>query len=183
MNTIHSAAYALLHRHGMTTMFSNPGSNELPFLKDFPAAGTGNGIGALTNSWYSHSPLVIITSDPQKAARAPMVDALIGDIAETLKQLSTAVGQHSRSYPVPLPRTTVDEPHYLRPETLFDVLDVEVAPGLDMPGLDFCAIEKGYVVKAVHTDTREKIEVALRAALDSTIPTVIEVPTVTIQLH
>lgn len=36
MKTIHSASYALLRRHGMTTMFGNPGSNELPFLKDFP---------------------------------------------------------------------------------------------------------------------------------------------------
>lgn len=94
MQTIHSAAYTLLRRHGMTTIFGNPGSNELPFLKSFPedfqyvlglhegavvsmadgyalasgkpafvnlhaAAGTGNGMGALTNSWYSHSPLVI----------------------------------------------------------------------------------------------------------------------------
>ncbi len=85
MKTIHSAAYALLRRHGMTTIFGNPGSNELPFLKSFPedfqyvlglhegavvgmadgyalasgkpafvnlhaAAGTGNGMGALTNS-------------------------------------------------------------------------------------------------------------------------------------
>jgi benzoylformate decarboxylase len=27
----------LLRRHGVTTVFGNPGSNELPFLKDFPA--------------------------------------------------------------------------------------------------------------------------------------------------
>jgi benzoylformate decarboxylase len=78
----------------MTTIFGNPGSNELPFLKDFPedfeyilglhegvvvgmadgfaqatgkptlvnlhaAAGSGNAMGALTNAWYSHSPLVL----------------------------------------------------------------------------------------------------------------------------
>jgi benzoylformate decarboxylase len=29
--------YDLLRRHGVTTVFGNPGSNELPFLKDFPA--------------------------------------------------------------------------------------------------------------------------------------------------
>lgn len=529
MKTIHSASYALLRRHGMTTIFGNPGSNELPFLKDFPedfqyvlglhegavvgmadgyalasgkpafvnlhaAAGTGNGMGALTNSWYSHSPLVItagqqvrsmigveamlanvdapqlpkplvkwsyepataqdvpralsqaihiantspkapvylsipyddweetspagveyllqrevqtagapdgrqlealvkqlnnarnpvlvlgpdvdatrandhavaladklklpvwvapsasrcpfptrhpsfrgvlpaaiagisktldghdlivvigapvfryhqfapgdylpagaqllhITSDPQEAARAPMGDALIGDIAETLRVLAEGVAEKAKSYPAPIPApaTMQDEPHHLRPETLFDVLNdlappdaiyvkeststttafwqrvnmrhpgsyyfpaagglgfglpaavgvqlaqpdrrvvaligdgsanygitalwtaaqyhipvvfiilkngtygalrwfagvlkVEEAPGLDVPGLDFCAIAKGYGVKAVHTDTRESFEAALRAALDSTEPTVIEVPTVTIQPH
>ncbi|MDP9782536.1 benzoylformate decarboxylase [Pseudomonas fluorescens] len=530
MKTIHSAAYALLRRHGMTTIFGNPGSNELPFLKDFPedfryvlglhegavvgmadgyalasgkpafvnlhaAAGTGNGMGALTNSWYSHSPLVItagqqvrsmigveamlanvdapqlpkplvkwsyepataqdvpralsqaihiantspkapvylsipyddwekpsplgvehllerevqtagapdarqlaaltrqlneannpvlvlgpdvdanranddavaladklklpvwvapsasrcpfptrhpsfrgvlpaaiagisktlaghdliivigapvfryhqfapgeylpagarllhITSDPQEAARAPMGDALIGDIAETLRALAEGVEEKAKSYPASLPAFTdvqQDEPHHLRPETLFDVLNavappdaiyvkeststttafwqrmnmrhpgsyyfpaagglgfglpaavgvqlaqpdrrvvaligdgsanygitalwtaaqyhipvvfiilkngtygalrwfagvlnVEDAPGLDVPGLDFCAIAKGYGVKAVHTDTRDSFEAALRAALDSTEPTLIEVPTVTIQPH
>lgn len=36
MGTIREAAYALLRRHGITTIFGNPGSNELLFLKDFP---------------------------------------------------------------------------------------------------------------------------------------------------
>jgi benzoylformate decarboxylase len=36
MDTIHSCTYELLRRQGMTTIFGNPGSNELPFLKDFP---------------------------------------------------------------------------------------------------------------------------------------------------
>lgn len=36
MKTVHSASYQILRRHGLTTVFGNPGSNELPFLKDFP---------------------------------------------------------------------------------------------------------------------------------------------------
>lgn len=94
MATVREATYELLRRHGLTTVFGNPGSNELLFLKDFPAdfdyvlslhegaavamadgfaqatgrpafvnlhaaAGTGNGMGVLANSVYSHSPLVI----------------------------------------------------------------------------------------------------------------------------
>jgi hypothetical protein len=31
-----AVTYDLLRRHGVTTIFGNPGSNELPFLKDFP---------------------------------------------------------------------------------------------------------------------------------------------------
>lgn len=37
MTNVHDLTYDLLRRHGITTIFGNPGSNELPFLKDFPA--------------------------------------------------------------------------------------------------------------------------------------------------
>lgn len=37
MKTVHAATYDLLRKHGLTTIFGNPGSNELPFLKDFPS--------------------------------------------------------------------------------------------------------------------------------------------------
>jgi benzoylformate decarboxylase len=37
MTSVHDVTYDLLRRHGVTTIFGNPGSNELPFLKDFPA--------------------------------------------------------------------------------------------------------------------------------------------------
>lgn len=94
MATVLDVTYDLLRAHGLTTVFGNPGSNELPFLAGIPddfryilglhegavlamadgyalasdhsafvnlhaAAGTGNALGPLTNSVYSHSPLVI----------------------------------------------------------------------------------------------------------------------------
>src|SRR5258708_11501439 len=37
MTSVHDLTYDLLRRHGVTTVFGNPGSNELPFLKDFPS--------------------------------------------------------------------------------------------------------------------------------------------------
>ncbi len=37
MQTVHAVTYDLLRRHGLTTVFGNPGSNELPFLKGFPS--------------------------------------------------------------------------------------------------------------------------------------------------
>jgi benzoylformate decarboxylase len=37
MSTVRDAAYELLRSHGMTTMFGNPGSTELPMLADFPS--------------------------------------------------------------------------------------------------------------------------------------------------
>lgn len=37
MKTVHQACYEILRAQGLTTFFGNPGSNELPFLKDFPA--------------------------------------------------------------------------------------------------------------------------------------------------
>src|SRR5271155_5061910 len=36
MTSVHDVTYDLLRRHGVTTIFGNPGSNELPFLRDFP---------------------------------------------------------------------------------------------------------------------------------------------------
>src|SRR5687768_1710002 len=95
MVNVREATYELLRARGLTTIFGNPGSNELLFLKDMPddftyvlglhegavlsmadgyaqaagtpafvnlhaASGTGNAMGGLTNSVYSHTPLVII---------------------------------------------------------------------------------------------------------------------------
>ena len=37
MATIRDLTYDLLRRHGITTIFGNPGSNELPFLRGFPS--------------------------------------------------------------------------------------------------------------------------------------------------
>ncbi len=37
MTTIRDLTYDLLRQHGITTIFGNPGSNELPFLEDFPS--------------------------------------------------------------------------------------------------------------------------------------------------
>ena len=36
MTTVREATYELFRRHGLTTMFGNPGSTELPMLADFP---------------------------------------------------------------------------------------------------------------------------------------------------
>ncbi len=37
MTTVRDASFELFRAHGMTTMFGNPGSTELPMLADFPA--------------------------------------------------------------------------------------------------------------------------------------------------
>ena len=36
MSTVREATFELWRKHGMTTMFGNPGSTELPMLADFP---------------------------------------------------------------------------------------------------------------------------------------------------
>lgn len=100
--TVKQATYELLRQNGLTTIFGNPGSNELPFLGSMPedfryilglhegvvmgiadgyaqasgqaafvnlhaASGTGNAMGALTNAWYSHTPLVISAGQQVRA--------------------------------------------------------------------------------------------------------------------
>ncbi|SDK38174.1 benzoylformate decarboxylase [Billgrantia gudaonensis] len=113
MPSVHAVTYSLLRRQGITTVFGNPGSNELPFLKGFPedfryvlglhegvvagmadgyalasgrpafvnlhaAAGTGNAMGALTNAWYSHSPLVITAG--QQARSMIGVESMLANV-------------------------------------------------------------------------------------------------------
>ncbi|TDB04199.1 benzoylformate decarboxylase [Halomonas marinisediminis] len=116
MSTVHSISYSLLRHQGMTTIFGNPGSNELPFLRNFPddfryilglhegvvvgmadgyalasgkpvlvnlhaAAGTGNAMGALTNAWYSHSPLVLTAG--QQARPLIGVESMLANVDAT----------------------------------------------------------------------------------------------------
>ena len=61
------------------------------------------------------------------------------------------------------------------------VLQVSDAPGLDVPGLDFCAIGRGYGVHSVQANTREAFAQALSEALAGDRPVLIEVPTLTIE--
>lgn len=49
-------------------------------------------------------------------------------------------------------------------------------PGLDIPGLDFVALAKGYGATGVRAETREEIRDAVAAALSRKGPTVLEVP-------
>ena len=38
MGSVRDRIFETLRAHGMTTMFGNPGSTELPFLGEFPEA-------------------------------------------------------------------------------------------------------------------------------------------------
>lgn len=102
MATVRDVTYEILRARGLTTIFGNPGSNELVFLDGMPsdfryvlglhegavlsmadgyslasggpafvnlhaASGSGNAMGALTNSVYSHSPLVVTAGQQARA--------------------------------------------------------------------------------------------------------------------
>jgi len=49
-------------------------------------------------------------------------------------------------------------------------------PGMDLPGIDYCAIAQGYGVRAVRIATRDELAAALRQAVVSDDPSLIEVP-------
>jgi benzoylformate decarboxylase len=57
------------------------------------------------------------------------------------------------------------------------VLKAENVPGLDVPGLDFCALARGYGVEALHAESGVELADALRRALASGKPMLIEVET------
>ncbi|HZU60719.1 MAG TPA: thiamine pyrophosphate-dependent enzyme, partial [Solirubrobacteraceae bacterium] len=54
--------------------------------------------------------LVAITSDPTEAARAPMGDAIVGDVALALQELVDLVGESERGAPEPRPGPAAAEP-------------------------------------------------------------------------
>jgi benzoylformate decarboxylase len=111
--TVGEAFYDVLRHHGVRAVFGNPGSNELPFLRDLPtdlpyylalhegaavamadgyaqasgsvgfvnlhaASGTANGLGCLTNTASSHTPLVITAG--QQARRYVPLEALLTNV-------------------------------------------------------------------------------------------------------
>ncbi|WP_027854901.1 benzoylformate decarboxylase [Marinobacterium litorale] len=137
MATVHSTTYELLRNQGITKVFGNPGSNELPFLKGFPedfeyilglhegvvmgiadgyalagsrpafvnlhaAAGTGNAMGALTNSWYSHSPLVITAG--QQARSLVGVEAMLSNVDATQLPRPLVKWSYEPTWPGDVPR-------------------------------------------------------------------------------
>ncbi|MFF9127103.1 benzoylformate decarboxylase [Streptomyces sp. NPDC014889] len=106
MPSVRRLCHEFLERRGLTTVFGNPGSNELPFLAGLPdsfryvlglhegavvgmadgyaqatgrpvlvnlhaASGSGNAMGALTNSVASRTPLVIVAGQQVRSAVGP----------------------------------------------------------------------------------------------------------------
>jgi benzoylformate decarboxylase len=61
------------------------------------------------------------------------------------------------------------------------ILDAEDSPGLDVPGLDFCAIAKGYGVEAIEINSREQFQTEFKNALKAKGPVLLEIPTTTIE--
>ena len=49
-------------------------------------------------------------------------------------------------------------------------------PGLDFPGIDYCALAQGYGVPAVRIASRDEFAAALARSVDSDSPSMIEVP-------
>jgi benzoylformate decarboxylase len=136
--TCASSCYEILRRHGMTTIFGNPGSNELPFLAEMPAdfryvlglhegvvvgmadgyapasdrpvlvnlhagSGTGNAMGALTNAWYSHSPLVVTAG--QQARELVGLEAMLANVDAPLLPRPLVKWSHEPLLAADVPRS------------------------------------------------------------------------------
>lgn len=67
--------------------------------------------------------LLAVTCDPQEAARAPMGDAIVGDIAQILRALSHRVAVADRAMPLPIARPEPASVDRMSPEAVFDAID------------------------------------------------------------
>jgi benzoylformate decarboxylase len=62
-----------------------------------------------------------------------------------------------------------------------NALKVENVPGLDVPGIDFCSLAKGYGVSSFQATSSNALTAALSHSLKASRPTLIEVDTEFIQ--
>ncbi|PJM92179.1 benzoylformate decarboxylase [Streptomyces sp. CB01373] len=122
MPSVRRLCHEFLERQGLTTVFGNPGSNELPFLAGLPdsfryvlglhegavvgmadgyaqatgrpvlvnlhaASGSGNAMGALTNSVASRTPLVMVAGQQVRSAVGPEANLSNVDASALMRPL------------------------------------------------------------------------------------------------
>jgi benzoylformate decarboxylase len=61
-------------------------------------------------------------------------------------------------------------------QSFSNLLGVEQVPGIDIPGIDFCALASGYGVASRRADTADALAAALAEAMAGDAPMLIEVP-------
>lgn len=136
MPSVRDVVHELLQRQGLTTMFGNPGSNELPFLAGLPsgiryvlglhegaviamadgyaqatgrpvlvnlhaASGSGNAMGALTNTNASRTPLVILAGQQVRSAIGMEANLANVDPVTLMKPLVGWAGEPACASDVP----------------------------------------------------------------------------------
>lgn len=111
----------------------------------------------------------------QLATSSRRVIAIIGDGSAnySITALWTAA-----QYKIPVIFLIMKNGSYGALRWFANVLKVDNVPGLDVSDIDFVALAEGYGVHAVHADTRDRLKHELSAALASSLPMLIEVPTV-----
>jgi benzoylformate decarboxylase len=117
-----------------------------------------------------------------------MPAALGVQLAEPSRRVITIVGDGSANYSItalwtaarnkiPVVFLILKNGAYGALRWFAEMLKVEDVPGLDVPGIDFVSLAKGYGVEGVSAATAEELKQALTTALGSQTPTLIEVPT------
>src|SRR5258708_34546153 len=127
----------------------------------FPAAG---GLG-----WAMPAALGVQLAEPSRR-----VIAVIGDGSANYS--ITALWTAAR-YKIPVVFLIMKNGTYGALRWFAEVLKIEGVPALDVPGIDFVSVAKGYGVEGVRAATADDLKQALTAALGSQSPTLIEVAT------
>jgi benzoylformate decarboxylase len=165
VKSVREAVYDLLRRQGITTSTTSAMWDRLPLEEPgsyfFPAAGgLGFGIPAALGVQLTH---------PNRRVIGVIGD---GSANYAITGLWTAA-QHQ----IPAIFVILKNGVYGALRWFSDVLQAKDVPGLDIPGLDFCALARGYGVSAVHADNIDALRSALTRALAQRRPILIEVPT------
>lgn len=84
------------------------------------------------------------------------------------------------AYRVPLTVVVLTNKEYAILKWFSQFENAAGVPGLDIGGLDICAIARGYGVAATHVESREALVSAIAIATASDLPMLIEVPVSTV---
>jgi benzoylformate decarboxylase len=200
MPTVREAVIDLLRHSGMTTVFGNPGSTELPFLKDFPedfryllglqeAAVIADESTSSKGTLYEH----IRVDEPdghhtsvagglgfclpasvglKLALPERAVGCVIGDGSSmySVQALYTAA-----QYRVAVPVIVINNSGYSILKGFRDVIGIQDVPGLDLPGMDIVRITQGFGCEAARVEKPEGLHAALERALNSEGPYVVDI--------
>ncbi|HET6193140.1 MAG TPA: thiamine pyrophosphate-binding protein [Trebonia sp.] len=183
---VRDAFFEVLRAHGITTIFGNPGSNELPMLSDLPkdfryilALQEGAAIG-MADGYAQATGRPSLVNPHAAAGTGNAMGNLVNTQAGHVPVIVTS-GQQARQYTeLKSYLTNVDAPRLVEPLVKWShepsrPLHHPDAPGMELPAMDIPGIASAYGVQSEQVESLSDLTRAVKDGLSSSRPSLIEV--------
>jgi len=176
---VRDAFYEVLRSHGITTIFGNPGSNELPLLSDLPddfryilALQEGAAIG-MADGFAQATGRPVLVNLHAAAGTGNAMGNLLNTQWGHVPVIVTS-GQQARRYTeLKAYLTNVDAPKLAEP--LVKWSHEPDAPGMELPDMDIPGIAASYGVQSERVKSLSELTRAVKDGLSSDRPSLIEI--------